>query len=77
VRGGALGAAGSVVGVLIAALGKGGFRSVDWEQMAVTFVTFFLLYLVKNGVFEPAKVITTAPSNEKAEAIVDDVKKAV
>ena len=51
--------------------------TLSWKYMATTALSTLVVYLIKNGVFEQAKVITTLPSNAKAEDAAVDIKKAV
>lgn len=51
--------------------------TLSWKMMATTAVSTLVVYLVKNGVFEPAKVITTTDTNLKAENASDKIKEVV
>lgn len=51
--------------------------TLSWKYMATTALSTLVVYLVKNGVFEPAKVITTASSNLKAENAAEKINEVV
>ncbi len=67
----AVGAA--VVERVIDAIDQGGL-SIEWRPIAVTALSTALVYVLKNWLIEPAKVITTYSSNEKAKEVAEDIK---
>lgn len=52
---------------------NGSFKGIDWDNILTsTAVATFLFLAQRFGA--PAKVITTYPTNEKAEAIAEEIK---
>ncbi|HVW99732.1 MAG TPA: hypothetical protein VHA52_04700 [Candidatus Babeliaceae bacterium] len=49
----------------------------NWKFMATTAVSTFVVYLAKNGLFEPAKIVTTVDTNAKAVNATEKIKDAV
>ena len=49
----------------------------NWRLMIKVCAGVFISYLLKNGLFEKAKVITTADSNKKAENAAENITKVV
>ena len=52
-------------------------EAFNWKLLIKVSASVFVSYLLKNGLFEKAKVVTTLPTNAKAENAVEDIKKAI
>ena len=52
-------------------------EAFNWKLLIKVSASVFVSYLLKNGLFEKAKVVTTLPTNAKAENAVVDIKKAI
>lgn len=77
VRGGLLAALSSVLTLVYDLLSKGDLNNINWKSLGITGITVFVGYLLKNGLLEPAKVITTVDTNKKAENATATIKEAV
>lgn len=74
---GALLSVGAAVLTVIQQSLEAGTLKFNWSLIATTAISAFIAYLVKNGLFEPAKVITTLPTNTKAVNANEKIKDAV
>lgn len=74
---GALLAVGAAVLTVVQQSLEAGSLKFNWSLIATTAISAFVAYLVKNGVFEPAKVTVTTDTNTKAVNASDKVKEAV
>lgn len=77
VRGGLLAALSSVLTLVYDLLSKGDLNNINWKSIGIAAITVFVGYLLKNGLLEPAKVIVTASSNEKAVNATETIKDAL
>lgn len=77
VRGGLLAALSSVLTLVYDLLSKGDLNNINWKSIGITALTVFMGYLLKNGLMEPAKVITTVDSNTKAVNATERIKGVV
>ncbi len=76
VRGALLSVGTSVLMVLQQSLQEGRL-DFNWKVVATTAVSTLVAYILKNFLFEPAKVITTADTNLKAEKANEKIKDVV
>lgn len=76
IRGGLLAAGAAVLTVVQESLQKGELN-FNWKVIATTAVSTLVAYLLKNGLFEPAKVITTVDTNTKAQNATEKIKEVV
>lgn len=53
-----------------------GSLEFKWKQVGMAFIAGGLSYLIKNGLFEPTKIITTT-KNISAEVVEEKIKEAV
>lgn len=49
----------------------------DWKTILVTSISAGAAYLLKNFLIEPAQVITSTPTNAKANKVAEEVKEIV
>jgi len=56
---------------------EGDLANLNWKVIVTTAIIAGVGYLIKNGVFEPAKVITQTTSNADAVQASKDIKKVV
>ncbi len=77
VRGGVLAALSSVLTLVYDLLSKGDLNNINWKSISISGVTVFVGYLLKNGLLEPPKVITTAKTNQKAVNAAEKINDVV
>lgn len=63
----------TAVGNIVAA----GSFNIPWIQVATAGVAAGIVYLTKNGAFEPSQVITTVHPDADAEVVKEEIKNAV
>jgi len=63
--------------VIIQQTVEAGQLKFNWTAIAMASIAGGVAYLLKNFAFEPAKVITTADTNLKAENAQDKIKEAL
>jgi len=76
VRGALLAVGASVLTVIQQSIEKAELK-FNWSIIGTTAVSAFVAYLLKNGVFEAPKVITTVDTNTKAVNATERIKEAV
>jgi hypothetical protein len=74
---GALLAVGAAVLTVVQQSLEAGNLKFNWSLISTTAISAFVAYLVKNGVFEPAKTTITTDTNAKAVNVTEKVKEAV
>lgn len=77
IRGGLLAALASVLNILYDLLPKGDLSAINWKTLGISATTVFVGYLIKNGVFESPKVITTVGTNTQAEQVESRINNVV
>lgn len=75
VRGALLAVGTSVLTVIQQSLEKGELK-FNWTLIGTTAISTFVAYLIKNGIIEPPKVVTTLATNTKAENAKENIKEA-
>lgn len=74
-RGAGLSALTAALSVIITSL-EAGNLNFNWTAIGVTALSTIIAYLIKNGVLEPTKVITTT-NKEEAHEIANEINKVV
>lgn len=74
-KGGLIAVLAAVVPVIQSTIEAGELK-FNWVAIGSTALSAFVAYIAKNFLFEPAKVITTYHTNEHANAVAEDIKKA-
>lgn len=76
VRGAGLSTLSAVLTIVLTTL-ESGALIFDWKVIATTALGTFIAYLVKNGVFEPTKVIASVSGIEKAKKVEETIKETL
>lgn len=71
---GALLAIAAAVAPIIQATLEQGSLTFNWKAIGITAIGTFVAYIGKNWLIEPAKVITTYSTNEKAVNVAEEIK---
>lgn len=74
---GALLAVGAAVLTVVQQSLEAGNLKFNWSLIGTTAISAFSAYLIKNGVFEPAKTTITTDTNAKAVNVTEKVKEVV
>lgn len=73
IKGAFLAVAAAVAPIIQASLDRGEL-TFNWRVIGITALGTFVAYVGKNLLFEPAKVITTYSTNEKAAQVAAEIK---